>query len=57
LKKLQYQLHGALKAKDSIFEIRKLQNSIITAFSARVIAVRTVTTNKGKNIPGVDGIT
>jgi RNA-directed DNA polymerase len=36
--------------------IKDLQRSIVTSFAARALAVRRVTTNKGGNTPGVDGM-
>ena len=34
--------------------VYKLQETLVTTFAARALAVRKVTTNKGKNTPGVD---
>jgi RNA-directed DNA polymerase len=35
-------------------KVTQLQNNLVSSFAARAIAVRTVTTNKGKKTPGVD---
>lgn len=32
------------------------QNNLVKSWAARALAVRTITTNKGKNTPGIDGI-
>ena len=37
-------------------EVRKLQRRLTNSFNAKLVAVRRVTTNKGKNTPGVDGV-
>ncbi|MGB5049513.1 MAG: reverse transcriptase N-terminal domain-containing protein, partial [Caldilineaceae bacterium] len=36
-------------------KVRSLQRLLIHSFSARALAVRRVTENRGKNTPGVDG--
>jgi hypothetical protein len=36
-------------------EARRAQRMLVASFDAKLLAVRTVTTNKGKNTPGVDG--
>jgi RNA-directed DNA polymerase len=36
--------------------VRRLQHLIANSFFAKLLAVRKVTTNKGKNTPGVDGV-
>lgn len=36
-------------------EVRRLQRQLTHSFDAKLLAVRKVTTNKGKNTPGVDG--
>ncbi len=38
-------------------EARKAQRMLVASFDAKLLAVRTVTTNKGGNTPGVDGRT
>jgi len=37
-------------------EVKRLQNKIVTSFSARALAVRKVYVNSGNKIPGIDGI-
>ena len=37
-------------------DARKAQRTLVASFDARLLAVRTVTTNKGRNTPGVDGM-
>lgn len=37
-------------------KVRKLQRRLTRSFSAKLLAVRKVTTNKGKNTPGADGV-
>jgi RNA-directed DNA polymerase len=34
--------------------VRKLQRDIVTSFEGRALAIRRVSTNKGKNTPGID---
>ena len=36
-------------------DARKAQRRLVASFDAKLLAVRTVTTNKGRNTPGVDG--
>lgn len=38
-------------------EIRRLQRQLTHSFDAKLLAVRRVTANKGRNTPGVDGVT
>jgi RNA-directed DNA polymerase len=56
LKAMQAKLYGALKTNASIEIIKSLHNEILTSFAARAIAVRIVTTNKGKNTHGTDKV-
>jgi RNA-directed DNA polymerase len=37
-------------------KVQSLQRVLVTSWSARALAVKTVTSNKGKNTPGVDGV-
>ena len=37
-------------------DARKAQRTLVASFDAKLLAVRTVTTNKGRNTPGVDGM-
>ena len=37
-------------------EVKRLQNAILSSFEARALAVRRVTSNRGKHTPGVDGV-
>ncbi|MCP4409942.1 MAG: group II intron reverse transcriptase/maturase [Gammaproteobacteria bacterium] len=37
-------------------KVRALQHILVTSRSAKFLAVHTVTTNKGKNTPGIDGV-
>lgn len=37
-------------------KVRKLQMQIMTSFTSRAMAVRTVTTSGGSSTPGTDGI-
>lgn len=52
---LQARLVEAHRATDPR-AVKNLQRSIVTSFAARALAVRRVTTNKGGNTPGVDGV-
>ena len=38
-------------------DVRRLQRMLTGSFDAKLLAVRTVTTNRGKNTPGVDMVT
>jgi hypothetical protein len=51
---LQAQLYNALKLKQSVEKIHKIHNAILTTFATRALAVRKVTSNKGKNTAGID---
>ena len=52
--KLQTRIARATKA-GRVEEARKAQRMLVASFDAKLLAVRTVTTNKGRNTPGVDG--
>ena len=52
--KLQTRIARATK-KGRVEEARKAQRQLVASFDAKLVAVRTVTTNKGGNTPGVDG--
>jgi RNA-directed DNA polymerase len=41
---------------EQISLVKRLQEKLVKSFSRKRIAVKTVSTNKGKNTPGVDGI-
>ena len=47
----------AVTARGVAEEARKAQRMLVASFDAKLLAVRTVTTNKGRNTPGVDGRT
>lgn len=53
--KLQSRIVKALK-KMKHHLVRRLQHLLANSFFAKLLAVRKVTTNKGKNTPGVDGV-
>lgn len=36
--------------------VTQLQDNLVRSWEARALAVRTITTNKGKNTPGVDNV-
>jgi len=55
VKKLQVRIAKAVK-ESRYGKVKTLQRLLTTSFSAKVLAVRKVTQNKGKNTPGVDGI-
>jgi RNA-directed DNA polymerase len=42
--------------KKNLKEVYKLQYKILTSFEGRALSVRKVTTNDGKNTPGVDNV-
>lgn len=37
-------------------KVRSLQRFLVRSFAAKLLAVKRVTTNRGKNTPGIDGI-
>jgi RNA-directed DNA polymerase len=53
--KIQNDIVVAYECKD-LNKVKVLQNNLVGSFAARCIAVRTITTNKGRNTPGVDKI-
>lgn len=53
--KLQARIVKALKQM-KLHLVRRLQYLLANSFFAKLLAVRKVTTNKGKNTPGVDGV-
>ena len=55
VKKLQVRIAKAVKER-RFGKVKALQRLLTTSFSAKVLAVRKITQNKGKNTPGVDGI-
>lgn len=55
VKKLQVRIAKAVQ-ENRYGKVKALQRLLTTSFSAKVLAIRKVTQNKGKNTPGVDGI-
>lgn len=51
----QVRIGVAQKNKD-LRKVAQQQDNLTRSWEARALAVRTVTTNKGKNTPGIDGI-
>jgi RNA-directed DNA polymerase len=43
--------------KGNLIELQKLQYKLIMSFAGRATAVRKVSSNNGRNTPGVDNIT
>lgn len=56
VRKLQARIVKAVKEKRWRV-VRRLQRLLTRSMSAKFIAVKTVTENRGKNTPGVDGVT
>jgi RNA-directed DNA polymerase len=56
VKKLQIRIAKAVK-ENRFGKVKSLQRLLTTSFSAKIMAIRKVTQNKGKNTPGVDGKT
>jgi RNA-directed DNA polymerase len=56
VKKLQIRIAKAVK-ENRFGKVKSLQRLLTTSFSAKIMAVRKVAQNKGKNTPGVDGKT
>lgn len=54
VKKLQVRIAKAVK-ENRWGKVKSLQRLLTASFSAKVLAVRKVTQNQGKNTPGVDG--
>lgn len=40
----------------NLAKVKVLQHKLVNSFSRKRIAVKTVSSNKGKNTPGIDGI-
>jgi RNA-directed DNA polymerase len=55
VKKLQVRIAKAVQ-ENRYGKVKALQRLLTTSFSAKVLAVKKVTQNKGKNTPGVDGV-
>jgi RNA-directed DNA polymerase len=53
--KLQVRIAKAVKAEKHHL-VKRLQYLLKNSFLAKLLAVRRVTTNKGKNTPGIDGV-
>lgn len=53
---LQRRIAQATEKKDKR-KIKRLQKLLLRSFSSKLLAIRKVTTNKGKNTPGIDGET
>jgi RNA-directed DNA polymerase len=53
--RLQVRIAKAIKEK-RWGKVKTLQHLLVTSWSAKALAVKTVTSNKGKATPGVDGI-
>jgi hypothetical protein len=56
LQEKQSKLHGALKRNAATDELAMIQNEILNSFASRAIAVRKVTTNKGRKTAGIDKV-
>ncbi len=56
VRKLQVRIVEALKA-NRIGKVKSLQRILINSFSAKALAVRQVTSNKGGSTAGVDKVT
>lgn len=54
VRRLQARIVKAWKAEEKR-KVRALQHILVRSLSARAIAVKRVTTNRGRNTPGVDG--
>jgi len=54
--RLQVRIAKAVKEK-RWGKVKSLQHTLVTSWSAKALAVKKVTSNKGKHTPGVDGIT
>ena len=52
---LQYEILKAFRAGNKNLVLKK-QYELTRSFVARPIAIRRITSNKGKNTPGIDGI-
>jgi RNA-directed DNA polymerase len=56
VRRLQARIVKALK-ENALRKVKDLQRLLARSLSARLLAVKRVTTNKGRKTPGVDGIT
>ena len=56
VRKLQVRIVKALKA-NRVGRVRSLRHILVNSFAAKALAVRRVTSNKGGNTAGVDGVT
>ncbi len=55
VKKLQKRIANAHQS-GAVNKVMRLQNILVHSFWAKVLAVKTVTSNRGKNTPGIDNI-
>src|SRR5437899_4825482 len=55
VKKLQVRIAKAVK-QEKTGKVKALQWILTSSYSAKVLSIRKVTQNKGKNTPGVDGV-
>lgn len=55
LEKLQFDILDAHR-QENIQLVSQKQNQLTRSFAARALAVRKVTSNKGKNTPGIDKV-
>ena len=53
--RLQVRIAKAVKEK-RWGKVHSLQRILVTSWAARALAVKTVTSNKGKKTPGIDGV-
>ena len=53
--KLQFRVAKAV-SEGKLYKVRKFQHLLKNSFYAKLLAVRRITTNKGKNTPGIDGV-
>ena len=56
VKRLQQRIVKAVK-ENKTGKAKALTRLLVTSYSAKVMAVERVTKNKGKNTPGIDGVT
>lgn len=54
VRKLQLRIAKAVRNKQWR-KVKSLQRMLVRSFSAKIIAIKRVTENKGKTTPGVDG--
>ena len=55
VKKLQRRIATAFR-NDELGKAASLQEKLVHSFSAKALAVKTVTSNRGKHTAGIDGI-